>query len=89
MKKIAFTFLLLLLMTIYAFAGDWHEEFNEICSKVDVADTLSVEELQTLIERSDKLLEQIKASDDSRKKVYIFRLKKCRSMFEYSIQLHE
>lgn len=70
-------------------AGDWHEEFNELCGQVQTADSLGKEELGSLIERADKLLTVIEASDEPRKKVYIFRLKKCRAMFEFSVQLKQ
>lgn len=67
--------------------GDWKDEFEEICAVVKAADSLPAEELQGLIARSDDLLPRIEASDDPAKKVYIFRLKKCRAFFEYILAL--
>lgn len=70
-------------------SGEWLEEFEEICSKTLEGDNLSMEELQSLIERTDKLISRIQASDNARKKVYIFRLEKCKSFFEYIIELKQ
>lgn len=66
---------------------NWLEEFEEICSMVIASHSLSLDELQSLIERSDALLTRIEDSDEPSKKVYIFRLKKCRSFFQYIIEL--
>jgi len=68
-------------------ARDWHEEFEYICSKVETGDTLNREELKTLIERAGSLLKTIETIDEPSKKVYIFRLKKCKEFFEYLIEL--
>jgi hypothetical protein len=70
-------------------ANDWLGEFNDICSQVDVVDSLSREEIQSLIDRCDKLMPVIESSDDRKKKVYLFRLKKARDMFEAAPQLEE
>jgi len=64
---------------------NWKESFEEICSKVDVSSTLSIKELEALIARADKLVPEIQKSEDPAKKVYLRRLKNCRSMFEFSI----
>jgi hypothetical protein len=64
-------------------ADDWHTKFEETCSKTQVAASLSVEELEALLDETDKLLSQIKSSDDPSKKVYIFRLEKCISFYKY------
>lgn len=68
-------------------SGDWLEEFEDVCSKVRIGDSLELQDLKSLIERVDKLIPLIQASDHKSKKVYIFRLKKCRSFFEYIIEL--
>jgi hypothetical protein len=67
--------------------ADWEDEFEDICSKVGAADSFSIEELQALIDRSDKLIEKIKASDNRRKKIFIMRLKKCRNFFAFTIDV--
>jgi hypothetical protein len=72
-----------------ASADDWRAEFDEICSKVELAESLSLEELNALVERADELLPKIQSSDNPQKKVYIFRLKKCRNFLNYIIELKE
>jgi len=68
---------------------DWHKEFEEICSMVQAGDALTVDELKDLIERTDKLMEEIEKLDIPSKKVYLFRLKKCRKFFNYILELKE
>jgi len=67
-------------------AGNWKDSFDDICSKTQGSDALSVKELTALIERSDKLMPEIQASDDPSKKIYLQRLKKCRALFEFMIE---
>lgn len=66
-------------------AEAWKEAFQNICSKVDVSQTLTVKDLEALIAQADKLSPEIQKSDDPSKKVYLRRLKNCRSMFEFAI----
>lgn len=66
-------------------AEAWKDAFEDVCSKVDASQTLSVKELEALIERADKLLPEIQKSEDPAKKIYLKRLKSCRSIFEFSI----
>lgn len=79
---------LLTLATVSAvYAQDsWKPSFEEICSKVQATDNLSAAELAALIEKADKLMPVIQASDSPSKKVYMLRLKKCRSLFEFIIE---
>lgn len=91
-KATMFSQWIITLLIVFLFAppvisGDWHDEFEELCSKVQTAESLTLEEINSLIERVDTLLPKIEASDDPKKKVYIFRLKKCRAFFEYIIEL--
>jgi hypothetical protein len=82
-------FLLVVALSSSGAADDWLEEFNDICSQVDVVDSLEREEVQRLVERCDKLMPVIEASENRKKKVYLFRLKKARDMFEAAPQLEE
>jgi hypothetical protein len=66
-------------------AEAWKDAFEDVCSQVDASQTLSIKELEALIERADKLLPEIQKSEDPAKKNYLKRLKSCRSMFEFSI----
>lgn len=70
-------------------AQSWIEDFDSICAQAEFAESLPTPKLKGLIAESDKLLGVIEASSDPRKKVYIFRLKKCRSLFEYILDLRE
>lgn len=61
----------------------WQKEFDDVCSKTDDAMTFSQEELADLIRRCDKLQPQIEKLDESRKKVYMGRLRMCRGLYAY------
>ena len=61
----------------------WRKEFNDVCSKTQDAMTFSQEELTDLIRRCDALLPQIEKLDESRKKVYLGRLRMCRGLYAY------
>lgn len=61
----------------------WREEFDDVCSKTQDAMTFSQEELAGLIRRCDALRPQIEKLDESRKKVYLGRLRMCRGLYAY------
>lgn len=90
-----FTFLFLSVVMIFifipfavSFAEDaWIAEFEDICGRTDMADALTVEALQALIERCDRLKPVIENSDNAQKKVYLFRLDKCKRLFAYTIEV--
>ena len=67
-------------------AETWKESFNDICSKTQATDNMSVQELKLLVDRAEKLAPEIQASDEPGKKVYLQRLKKCRSLYEFMIE---
>ncbi len=67
-------------------AEGWKVTFDEICGKVQGADSLSNQELAAMIEKADRIGPEIQKSDDPAKKVYLQRLKKCRSMYEFMIE---
>ncbi len=75
--------------TLFAKETNWKDEFDSICSKVQISESLSTEELNQLIKRSEELIKRLEKLDLPVKKVYIFRLKKCKSFFEYVIQLRQ
>jgi hypothetical protein len=76
----------LFILSGIARSGDWHDEFEEICSGVQIAESLGIEELEALVDKAEKLLLQIQALDMPSKKVYIFRLKKCRDFFKFILE---
>lgn len=93
MKKSIFRIMLsaLLIFSVSGFASaqSWTESFDRICASADVADTLSTERLKELVVESDELLKVIESGSDPRKKVYLFRLKKCRNFFAYIVELRK
>ena len=69
---------------------EWKEEFAAVCSKTQNAMTLSVAELEDLIDRCDKLGERLNELDGlqggTAKKVYTKRLKMCRELYEFTLE---
>jgi len=61
----------------------WQKEFDNVCAKTEDAMTFSQEELTDLIRRCDSLQPRIEKLDESRKKVYLERLRKCRGLYAY------
>ncbi len=61
----------------------WHKEFDDLCSRTQDAMTLSEDQLNDLIRRSDALAPQIGKLDDSRRKIYGGRLRMCRGLYAY------
>ncbi len=86
---VLFLFLLMSYFSPLASAQSWIEDFDRICSQAEDADSLPTAKLKGLVVESDKLLEVIEAGNDPRKKVYIFRLRKCRNLFVYIMDLRE
>ena len=64
----------------------WKAEFDSVCSKTDVAMTLSAEELKGLIARCDQLKPRIEAEEESTRKVYLRRLRMCRELYNYVLE---
>jgi hypothetical protein len=65
---------------------DPKEEFERLCGAVEEAPELSPEELTNLIADCDWLLLEFDKMPGPEKKVYIFRLKKCRNFFSFSLE---
>src|SRR3990172_3448379 len=92
MRKRSLGIALLLLLSMFYFsasvcAQSWIGDFDRICAQAEVADSLPTEKLKELAMESDKLLEVIEADNDPKKKLYIFRLKKCSNFFVYIMSL--
>jgi len=68
---------------------EWRAEFDAVCSKTDVAMTLSVGELKDLVERCVKLKGRIEEQDESTRKVYLRRLQMCRDLYQYVLENKE
>ncbi|MFC1844385.1 hypothetical protein ACFLZ5_06300 [Thermodesulfobacteriota bacterium] len=77
-----------------AYAQDeWKQEYSAICAKTQNAMILTVDELQSLIDRCDKLQTQIDVlagpQAKTEKKVYTKRLKMCRDLYDFALQHKE
>ena len=68
---------------------EWKAEFDAVCSKTDVAMTLSVGELKDLIERCVQVKARIEAQDESTRKVYLRRLQMCSDLYKYVLENKE
>ena len=66
-----------------AASESWQQEFDNLCAKTEDAMTFSQEELTDLIRRCDSLQPRIEKLDESRKKIYRERLRKCRGLYAY------
>jgi len=64
----------------------WQQEFDAVCSKTTDAVSLSIDELKSLIQRCDTLEPKIEKLDDTRRKVYLRRLKQCRGLYAYVLE---
>lgn len=60
--------------------------FNKLCGQTENAETLPVEEITSMIAQCDSLMDKIMQSTHPKKKVLLFRLKKCRNFLEFIIQ---
>jgi len=67
----------------------WKAEYESVCSKTDVAMTLSITELKDLISRCDRLKPRIEAEEESTRKVYLRRLRMCRDLYQYVLDSKE
>lgn len=76
--------LLLLLQGVAAGADQaWRQSFDETCAKTDQAMTLSIPELNALLERCAELQKVIETQEESVRKVYLKRLALCRNLYAY------
>lgn len=62
---------------------DWRDEFNRICGRTGEAGQMSEAELSQLITDSERLRERIAGSTDPDRKVYLFRIGKCRDFLQF------
>ncbi len=70
-------------------AEGWKASFDDICGKVQSADSLNNQELTAMIDKADKLVPEIQRSDDPAKKVYLQRLKKCRNLYQFMLETRQ
>lgn len=67
----------------------WKAEYDSVCSKTDIAMTLTAEELRGLIAQCDLLKPKIEAEEESTRKVYLRRLQMCRDLYKYVLEAKE
>ena len=67
----------------------WKDEFSDITSKTVNSMALSTEALQALVERCDKLQPVIEGLEATPRKVYLKRLMKSKSIFNFVIESRE
>ena len=81
--------LLVLFTSVVTYGGTLQEEFDRLCVHTQDAESLSLERLQDLVAECDQLQKKIEASDDEKKKLLLFRLKKCRDFLAYVLELKQ
>ena len=64
----------------------WRASFEETCSRTTEAMTLTVGELNALLERCAALQKIIETEEESVRKVYLRRLQMCRNLYAYVIE---
>jgi hypothetical protein len=94
MNKRSLTFPLLvlgifLLNIIPCRAAPWKEDFDRLCGYVAEAESLPTDDLKKISVECDSVLETLRALDAPEKKVYIFRLEKCKKFFQYILELRD
>jgi hypothetical protein len=67
-------------------AEDLKTAFEKVCSQVDASQSLGASEIAALIAKVDALRPEMEKSDDPSKKLYLQRLKKCRSVYEFVLE---
>lgn len=87
MHLIASAFILFsFLFTGLCLAGDWKQDFEEMCGKTERAESMSVDELSTIITECERVQKEAEESTDPQKKIYIFRIKKCLNFYKFMKQ---
>ena len=64
----------------------WRAEFDATCARTSEAMTLSVAELNQLIQRCSALQKVIEVQEESVRKVYLKRLQLCRNLYDYVLE---
>ncbi len=64
----------------------WQKEFDHLCSRTQDAMGFSEEELASLVQRCDALMPRIEKLDETKKKVYLGRLRMCRGLYAYVLE---
>lgn len=89
-KLLVLCFALVLCCTAFlstSYADEWGEEFARLCGHTADAQEMDMQQLAMLISDCDGLIERINTEGDKTHKVYLFRLKKCRNFYKYTLDL--
>ena len=81
--------LVVLLNAVAVYGGSLQQEFEALCVHTQAGEDLSLEKLQELVTECDQLKKKIEESSDEKKKLLLFRLKKCRNFLAYLVELKE
>lgn len=79
-------FLLGLLQGTGRGAEAWRESFGETCAKTSEAMTLSVDELNALLQKCDLIQKVVETQEESVRKVFTKRLQQCRNLYAYVLE---
>lgn len=82
---LVFFFTLIILSNSYG-VDEWKIEFEYLCSRTDEAMDMDAKELSAMIERCQRLLPLIQASDNPQKKIYIKRLEACMNLYRFVLE---
>ena len=82
---LAFAGSVMLPMTPAVAEENWKESFEEICGQVQGAESMTDQQIKAMMEKADKLMPVIQASNDPGKKVFLIRLKRCRGVYEFML----
>ena len=93
MKKLqvlAAVLIVLVAAASYAAEQDeWKADFDRLCGVTDMAHTFSADELRSLVVDCDRLMATLEKVNPPKKKLYLFRLKKCRNLFSFMLSTKE
>ena len=67
-------------------ADDWKQEYGDVCGQTQNAMELSPEQLQSYIDRCDKLQDRIHelgGTSGPERKIYAKRLRMCRDLYQF------
>ena len=65
---------------------NWRATFDDLCAQSNEAMALSVGELNTLIEKCNKLQKVIETEDETVRKVYLKRLQLCKNLYVFVLE---
>ena len=79
----------LLLLMQPAWAEQWVADVERLCSTLMDAENLSAQELKAMIAEFDDLIKVIEKSEHPKKKLFLFRAKKCRNFYQFTLDTKE